>query len=147
MGNNVLYNLLDYGNEFIEKITSKEIIERNSLSVIDASINKNMLLRQDFDLSEDGKRLTSLKTTRRNDITLIGNITESIDNIEFEIDELSKKREVFSNDVNKIRKHKCNLKTMLKDGRSDRNRADIGLENKVNSLLHKFDSKRGVVLR
>ena len=117
------------------------------MSVIDASINKNVLLRQEFDLSEDGKRLTSLKTTRRNDITLIGNIIESIDNIEFEIDELSKKKEVFSNDVNKIRKHKCNLKTMLKDGRSDRNRADIGLENKVNSLLHKFDIKREVILR
>ena len=53
MGNNVLYNLLDHGNEFIEKLTSKEIIARNSLSVIAASINEKIILRQDFDISED----------------------------------------------------------------------------------------------
>ena len=147
MGKNILYNLLDYGNEFIEKISSKEIIARNSLPVIDASIDEKIALRQDFDISEDGKRLTNLKTTRRNDTTSIVTITELIDNREIEIDDLSKKREVFSNDVNKIRKHKCNLKTILKDGRSDRNRADHGLEDKVNSLLHKFDIKCEFVWR
>ena len=67
------------------------------------------------------------------------NIIELIDNREIEIDE-------FSNDVNKIRKYKCNFKTILKDGRSDRNRADHGLEDKVNVLLHKFDIKREVFL-
>ena len=36
---NVLYNLFYYRNELIEKLTSKKIIARNSLSVIDASIN------------------------------------------------------------------------------------------------------------
>ena len=70
-----------------------------------------------------------------------------IDNREIEIDDLSTKREVFSNDVNKIRKHKYKLKTILKVGRSDRNRADHGLEDKVNSLLYKFDIKREVFFR
>ena len=91
--------------------------------------------------------MTNLKTTRRNDTTSIVTITELIDNREIEIDDLSKKREVFSNDVNKIRKHKCNVKTILKDGRFDRNRVDHGLEDKVNSLLHKFDIKCEFVWR
>ena len=144
MGNIVLYNLLDYGNEFIEKLSSKEMIARNSLSVINTSIDKKITLRQDFDISEDGKILTYLKSTRINDSTSIINITELIDNREIEIDDLSKKREVFSNNVNKIRKYKCNLKTILTDGRSDQNGADHGLKDKVNSLLHNFDIKREV---
>ena len=32
----------------------------------------------------------------------------------------------------------------MKDGRSNRNRSDRGLEDKVNTLLHKFDIKREV---
>ena len=71
MGNNILYNLLHYGNEFVEKLSSKEIIARNSLSVIDASIDEKITLRQDFETSEDGKRLTYFKTIRRNDTTSI----------------------------------------------------------------------------
>ena len=55
LGNNVLYNLLDYGNKFIERLTSKEIIARDSLSVSDASIIKKIILRHDFDISEDEK--------------------------------------------------------------------------------------------
>ena len=126
LGNNVLYNLLDDGDDFIEKLSSKEIIARNSLTVIDASNDEKIALRQDFDISEDGKRLTNLKTTRRNDTTSIVTITELIDNREIEIDDLSNKREVFINDANKIRKYKCNIKLILKDGRSDRNRANHG---------------------
>ena len=147
MGNNVLYNLLDYGNEFVEQLSSKEIIARNSLSVIDTSNDENIAIRQDFDISEDGKKLTNLKIARRNDTTSIVNIIELIDNGENEIGDLSKKKEVFSNDVDKIRKHKWNLKTILKVVRSDRNRADHGLEDKVNFLLHKFDIKREVFVR
>ena len=45
------------------------------MSVIDASIDKKITLRQDFDISEDGKILTYLKSTRRNDTTSIVNIT------------------------------------------------------------------------
>ena len=33
------------------------------------------------------------------------------------------------------------LKTILEEGRSNRNRVDCGLEDKINSLLHKFDIK------
>ena len=61
MGNNILYNLLDYGNEFVEKLSANEIIARNSLSVIDASIDESIVLRQDFDIPEGGKRLPYLK--------------------------------------------------------------------------------------
>ena len=71
MGNNVLYNLFDYGNKYIENISTKEQVARNSLSVIDAYINENILLRQEFDISEDGKWLNSPKNSRRNDSTLI----------------------------------------------------------------------------
>ena len=87
LGNNVLYNLLDYGNEYIEKLSSKEIIARNLLSVIDASIDEKITLRQDFDISDNGKRLTYLKTARRNDTTSIFNIAEIIDNRIIEIDD------------------------------------------------------------
>ena len=117
------------------------------MSVIDASIDENIALRQDFDISEDGKRLSNLKNVRKNDTISIVNITESVDSREIKIDDLSKKREVFSNDVNKFRKHNCNLKTILKSGHSGRNRADHGLEDKVNSLLHKFDIKPEILLR
>ena len=54
--NNVIYNLLDYGNEFIEKLTSKKIIARNYLLVIDASINETIILWHDSNISEDGKK-------------------------------------------------------------------------------------------
>ena len=63
-----------------------------------------------------------------------------------EIDELSRKRYIFSNDVNRVRKHKNNLKLILQDGRSNRNRANRGLEDKINTLLHKYDIKREVFL-
>ena len=55
LGNNVLYNLLDYENKFIERLTSKEMIARDSLSVSDASIIKQIIRRHDFDISEDEK--------------------------------------------------------------------------------------------
>ena len=73
--NNILYNLLDYGNEYIKMSSTKEQVARSSLSVIDASINEKIILRQDFDISEDGKRLNNLKKLRRNDSTLIINAT------------------------------------------------------------------------
>ena len=138
--------LYHYGNEFIEKILSKEQVARNSLSVIDASINEKIILRQNFDMSEDGKILNSLKNARRNDITLIINVIDWTNNREIVIDELSRKRDIFSNGVNRIRKHKNNLKCILKDCRYNRNKIDRGFEDKVKSLLHKFDIKREVFL-
>ena len=61
----------------------------NSLSVIDTSINEKIILRHDFELSEDGKGLNSLKNTRRNDTTLIINAIDSKNDREIDIDELS----------------------------------------------------------
>ena len=54
-------NLCDYGNEFIEFLTKNEQVTRNSLSLIDDSINEKIISRQNFDIPEEGKRLTSLK--------------------------------------------------------------------------------------
>ena len=53
LGNNVLYNLIDYGNECIEKITTNKQVTRNSLSLIDTYINEKIILRQEFDTSEE----------------------------------------------------------------------------------------------
>ena len=57
----MLYNLCDYENEFIENLITNEKFVRNSLSLIDASINEKVILWQDFDISEEEKILTSLK--------------------------------------------------------------------------------------
>ena len=54
---------------------------------------------------------------------------------DFQVDELNKKREMFSNNVSKIKTYQFNLKEMLKDGRKIRNRAEFGLEDKICSLL------------
>ena len=50
LGNNVIYNLLDYGNEFIEKITTQQQVARNYVSVIDAFVNEMIALRQNFNI-------------------------------------------------------------------------------------------------
>ena len=55
LGNNFLHNLLDYRNEYMENILTAEQVIRNSLSVTDNFINEKIILRQDFDISEDGK--------------------------------------------------------------------------------------------
>ena len=75
---------------------------------------------------------------------MIINVTESINDREIEIDELSRKKVVFSNDVNRIRKHKNNLKQILKEYRCNRNKTARGLEDKINTLLHNYDIKREV---
>ena len=75
MGDNLSYNLCDYVNKLIENLTTNEQVARDSLSLIVISINKRLILRQEFDISEEGKRLTSLKNTRRNYTTLIINAT------------------------------------------------------------------------
>ena len=56
LGNNVLYNLLDYGNKYFKEISTKEHVARNSLLIIDDSMNEIIILRQDFDAFEDNKR-------------------------------------------------------------------------------------------
>ena len=92
MGNYIWYNLFDYVNKYNENGSTKYQGTRNFLSVIDASINENIILREYFDISEDGKRSNSLKYSRRNSSTLIINATESINDREIEIDEFSRKR-------------------------------------------------------
>ena len=57
----MLYNLCDYENEFIENLITNKKCVRNSLSLIDASINEKVILWQDFDIFEEEKILTSLK--------------------------------------------------------------------------------------
>ena len=103
--------------------------------LIDSSINQKINLREEFDVSDEGKELNSLKNLRRNDQTPITHISDEILNRDFRIDELNKKREVFSDDVSKIKIYKFNLKETLKDGRKIRNRAEFGFEDKICSLL------------
>ena len=86
MGNNVLHNLLDYGNKYVENISTKKHVTRNSLSVIDISINENIILRQDFDIYENRNILNNLKNSKRNISTLIISATKSINDREIKID-------------------------------------------------------------
>ena len=106
LGNNVFYNLLDYGNENIEKLLVDEDKARNYLLLIDSSINEKVNLRDEFDVSDEGKELSSLKNVRRNDRTPITNMSDAIVNRDFRIGKLSNKREIFSNDVSKIKRYK-----------------------------------------
>ena len=48
-------------------------------------------------------------------------MSEDILNRDFRIEELSNKREIFSNDVSKIKRYKFKLKAILKEGRRKRN--------------------------
>ena len=91
------------------------------------------------------KKSNSLKYSRRSSSTLIINATESINDREIEIDEFSRKRDIFSNDINIIRKYKNNLKLMLKECRYNRNKTDSGLEDNINTLVHEYNIKREVV--
>ena len=110
--------------------------------MIDSSIDKMFNLRDEFDISDEGKELSTLKNNRRNDRTSIINISDDIINRDFRIEELSNKSEIFSNDVSKIKRYKYKLKEILKEGRRQRNRAEFGLEEKICSLLQMNHIKR-----
>ena len=60
--------------------------------MIDSSIDEKVNLRNEFDVSDEGKKLSSLKNIRRNDRTPITNISYDIVNRDFRIEELSNKR-------------------------------------------------------
>ena len=45
------------------------------------------------------------------------------------------KREIFSNNVYNIKRHKYKLKEILKESRKDRNRVYFGLEERMCTLL------------
>ena len=75
LGNNVFHNLLDCGNEYIEELSVTEDKARNSLLVIDSPIEEKVYLRDDFDVSDEGKELNNLKNNRRNDKNPITNMS------------------------------------------------------------------------
>ena len=63
----MFHNLLDYGNEYIEKLSVDVYKARNSLLLIDSSINDKINLSEEFDVSNEGKELNSLKNIRKDD--------------------------------------------------------------------------------
>ena len=73
-------------------------------------IHKKVNLRETLDILEEGKELHGHKTIRINDKTPITQMSYDIFNRDFKIDELIKKREKFSNDVSKIKRHEYTLK-------------------------------------
>ena len=113
LGNNFFHNLLDYGNKYIEKLSVDEDKARNSLLLIHSFISDKINLREEFDVSDEEKELNSLKNIRRNDQTSITNMIDLILIYEYRIDELNKQREVFSNDVSKIKRYKFEFKKIV----------------------------------
>ena len=55
LGNNIFHNLLDYSNEYIEKLSVDEDKARNYLLLTDTSINEQINLKEKFDVSDEGK--------------------------------------------------------------------------------------------
>ena len=110
--------------------------------LIDSFIDENFNLRDEFNVSDEGKELSILKNDRRNDRTPITNISDDTINRDFRIEELSNKREIFSNNVSKIKRYKFTLKKILKEGRRQRNRVEFDLEEKICSLIQMYHIKR-----
>ena len=110
--------------------------------LIDSAIDGKINLRDEFDVSDEGKERNRLKSIRRNDRIPITHISEDILNRDFRIEELSNKREIFSNNVSKIKRYKYNLKEILKDWRRIRNRAEFGSEERICVLLQMYHIKR-----
>ena len=142
LGNNVFHNLLEYGNKNIEKLSVDEDKACNSLLLIDSSIDDKINYRNEFDLFDEGKELSTLKNNRRNDKTSIINTSDDIVNCNFRIEELSNRRKILSNDVYKTKRYKFKLKENLKDNRRKRNRVEFRLDEKICSLLQMYHIKR-----
>ena len=85
-----------------------------------------MLLTQESNLSDNDKQLNSLKNSGGNYSISIINPTYEINDKEFEIDDLSKKWDIFSNAINRMRKYKNKLKAILNEFRCNRNKVDRG---------------------
>ena len=90
---------------------------RNSLLVIEYSIDEKVKLREEFDISEEGKDIHSLKSIRRRDLLPITSMAYEIFHRDLKRDKLNKKREIFSNNIYSIKRHKYKLKEILKEGR------------------------------
>ena len=97
---------------------------------IDSSVDRKVKLREVFDISE-GKELPILKRIRRRYMTTITTMIDEIFNLDFKIDQLNKKREIFSNDTYNIKSYKYKLKEILKEGNIDGNRVEFGLEDRI----------------
>ena len=70
-----------------------------------------------------------------------------MDNREIEIYDLTKKRDIFNHDDDRIRKHKSSSSTSLKEHCCNRNDIDCGLEDKINMSLHKYDIRHEVFFK
>ena len=57
LGNTVFHILLDYGNENIETLSVEEDKARNSLLMIDSFIEEMINLRDEFGVSNEGKKI------------------------------------------------------------------------------------------
>ena len=99
---------MDYGNANIGKLSVDEDKARNSLLMIDSSIDGKINYSNEFDISDEGKELKTLKSNRRNDRILIINISDDIVNRDFRIEELNNKREILSNEVIKQKEKSLN---------------------------------------
>ena len=126
LGNHVSHNLLDYGNEYIEYVSLKVGMARNSLLVTDFSIDEKVKLREKVDILEEGKELHSLQNIKRRDMTPITS-SDGIFYRDLKINGLNKKREMFSNDAYNIQRYKYKSKEMLKESKKDRNRNRVDL--------------------
>ena len=111
--------------------------------LIDSSINDKIHFREEFDVSDEVKKLNNLENIRRNDQTSITNMTDEILNRDYRIDELNKKKKGFNNDVSKVKRYKFKLKEILKDGGRANNRAEFSIEDKLCSLFQTYHSTRG----
>ena len=114
--------------------------------MIDTSTKELFLLRQDFNISDNGKRLHSLKHPRRKYSTFIINTTYEINDRETKIDDLLKKRDMISNDVNMIRKYKNSSRSIMKDHRYNHNKTDHQLiknsrRNTETSISNKYENR------
>ena len=69
-------------------------------------------------------------------------MSEGILNRNFRKEKLCNKREIFSNNVSKIKWYKFTLKNILKEGRRQRNRVEFDLEEKICALLQMYHIKR-----
>ena len=56
LGYNILYNLLDYGDDKIDNKSIEEEIVRNLLHLIDSLIVDKVKLKLDFDISVEGEK-------------------------------------------------------------------------------------------
>ena len=64
--------------KILKKILVDEDKARNSLLLIDSAIDEKINLRDEFDVSDEGKELNSLKNIRRNDIHPITHMSKDL---------------------------------------------------------------------